>query len=191
MPKILILTGSTRPGRFNIQPATWVHELAKKRKDIEVELVDLQELNLPFLDEAVPPRMSQYSQPHTKAWSEKIAGADGFVLVTPEYNHSFSPVLKNALDYLYYEWHYKPVTFVSYGSQAGGTRAVEHLRSVSAELKMYDLAEQVMLSNYWENMSTEGKYQFTQDQTAAAGAMLDTLTFWAEAMKAARGTLKS
>jgi NAD(P)H-dependent FMN reductase len=191
MIKIKILAGSSRPGRFNIQPATWIYEIAKKRTDIEVELVDLAELNLPFLDEPVPPSLNQYSKDYTKKWSERIAETDGFIFVTPEYNHSFSPVLKNAIDYLYWEWNFKPVSYVSYGSLAGGARAVEHLRGVAGETKMYDLREQILLPNYWENMSKEGKYQFTEQQITLANQILDNLTFWATTMKEARNTLNS
>ncbi len=188
MITIKILAGSVRPGRFNIQPATWIYEIAKKRSDISVELLDLQQINLPFLDEAAPPSMNQYTKEHTKKWSKTIAEADGFIFVTPEYNHSYSPALKNAIDYLYYEWNYKPVSFVSYGSLAGGARAVEHLRGIAAEIKMYDLREQIMLPNYWENVSKEGKYQFTDRHEKSANDILGQLTFWAKIMKEARKT---
>ncbi len=134
MIRIKIITGSVRPGRFNIQPATWILEIAKKRTDIKAELLNLQEANLPFLDESVPPSQRQYSKEHTKKWAKSIDEADGFIFVTPEYNHGVSPVLKNAVDYLFYEWHYKPVSFVSYGSLAGGSRAVEHWRGIAAEI---------------------------------------------------------
>lgn len=132
MITIKIIAGSVRPERFNIQPATWIYEIAKKRTDIKVELLDLQEINLPFLDEPVPPSMHQYSKEHTRRWSKKISQADGFIFVTPEYNHGVSPALKNAIDYLFYEWHYKPVSFISYGSLAAGARSVEHLRGTAA-----------------------------------------------------------
>ena len=101
MPKIAIILGSTRPGRNGEAVAKWVLDIAKQRSDAEYELVDIAEYKLPHLDEPMPPAMGQYSQPHTKAWAEKIASFDGFVFVTPEYNHSTSGVLKNAIDYLY------------------------------------------------------------------------------------------
>src|SRR5689334_21466773 len=103
MLKVAIIIGSTRPGRKAEAVARWVHELAKKRDDAEFELVDIQDFNLPLLDEPVPPSMGQYSQPHTKAWSAKIDSFDAYVFVTPEYNHSMSGALKNAVDYLYKE----------------------------------------------------------------------------------------
>jgi NAD(P)H-dependent FMN reductase len=189
MTKIKILTGSTRPGRFNIQPAAWLFDIAKKRAGIEVELVDLEALALPFLDEPITPMNRQYSKEHTFAWSKIVEGTDGFVFVTPEYNHSYAPALKNALDYLFYEWHYKPVSFVSYGSLAGGSRAVEHLRGVAAELKMYDLREQILLPNYWENLNDEGKYSFTEHQVKSAEELIESLAFWAQELKASREKL--
>ncbi|HEY0010335.1 MAG TPA: NAD(P)H-dependent oxidoreductase [Candidatus Paceibacterota bacterium] len=190
MPNIKILTGSTRPGRFNQQPADWLYALAKARGDMDVELIDLAELNLPFLDEPVPPSLRQYQNEHTKEWSKRIDAADGFLFVTPEYNHSYSPALKNAIDYLFFEWHYKPVGFVSYGSLAGGARAVEHLRGVSGEVKLYDLREQVLFPNYWENLDENGQYQFTERHAASANELMDRLVFWAAEMKASRAKLE-
>lgn len=186
---IKILTGSVRPGRFNIQPATWIYELARKRSDMQAELLDLQNINLPFLDEPAPPSRYRYTKRHTRDWANTIDHADGFIFVTPEYNHGIPPVLKNAVDYLYYEWHYKPVCFVSYGSLAGGSRAVEHWRTIAAELKMYDMREQVMLPSFREQLDENGLYKFTDRHEASAGKMLDSLAFWAREMKQARGKL--
>ncbi len=190
MIKIKILTGSNRPGRFNIQPAQWIQEIAKQRKDIELEFIDLQEINLPFLDEPVTPMMHQYSKQHTKDWSAKIDEADGFIFVTPEYNHSFSAVLKNAIDYLLYEWNYKPVGFVSYGS-AGGSRAIEHLTGVAREVSLFPLRASVMLFSYWNNLDENGKYKFSEAEVSAANTLLDSLVYWATAMKEPREKLKA
>src|SRR5258705_6425831 len=129
MLKIAIILGSTRPGRNGEAVAKWVHEIAKKRTDAEFELVDIKDYNLPLLDEPVPPIIGQYSKPHTKAWAAKIGSFDGYVFVTPEYNHGISGALKNAIDFLFAEWNNKAAGFVSYGG-AGGARAVEHLRFV-------------------------------------------------------------
>jgi NAD(P)H-dependent FMN reductase len=190
MIKIKILTGSNRPGRFNIQPATWITNIAKGRKDIEVELLDLQEINLPFLDEPASPSMRKYTKQHTKDWSAKIDEADGFIFVTPEYNHSYSAILKNAIDYLFFEWNYKPVAFVSYGG-VGGSRAVEHLLGVAREVKLYDLREQVMFPNFWINLDDKGKYKFNEKEVAIANALLDSLIFWASEMKESRLKLQN
>src|SRR6478672_5772183 len=123
MIKIAIIIGSTRPGRNGEAVGKWVYEVAQKRRDAEFELVDIKDFNLPLLDEPMPPIMGQYRHDHTKRWSEKIASFDGYVFVTPEYNHGTSGALKNAIDFIYAEWNNKAAAFVSYGS-VGGTRAV-------------------------------------------------------------------
>jgi NAD(P)H-dependent FMN reductase len=180
MPRIGIILGSTRPGRNGEQVAKWVLEIASARNDAEYELVDLLDYPLPHLDEPVPPSLGQYQNDHTKAWAERIASFDGFVIVTPEYNHSTSGVLKNAIDYLFAEWANKAVGFVSYGS-AGGARAVEHLRLIAGELQMADVRQQVVLSliTEFENFSVfkPGDYNLAALQT-----MLDQVVAWSSAL---------
>src|SRR5262249_40220517 len=144
MTKIAIIIGSTRPGRNGEAVAEWVYDLARKRGDAEYELIDIADYKLPHLEEAVPPALGQYSRPHTKAWAETIASCDGYVFVTPEYNHSTSGALKNAIDFLHGDRNNKAAGFVSYGS-AGGTRAAEHLRLVMGELQVADVRAQVAL----------------------------------------------
>jgi NAD(P)H-dependent FMN reductase len=145
MIRIGIILGSTRPNRNGEQVAKWVYDLASRRGEAEFELVDLRDYPLPHLDEPLPAaRSGQYQHAHTRAWAGKVASFDGFVIVTPEYNHSTSGVLKNALDYLYAEWNNKAVGFVSYGG-AGGARAAEHLRQVCGSLQMADVPQQVTL----------------------------------------------
>ncbi len=187
--KIKIIAGSTRPGKFNLQPSQWLKKIADENKEAEFELIDIEELNLPLLDEKNPPMEQKYEHDHTKKWSEIVDGADGFVFVTPEYNHSIPGALKNAIDYLYKEWNYKPAVFVSYGSAAGGSRAVEHLRGVMGELKVFDLREQILLPNYWENLDENHLYKFTERQSKNAVDMLKSLVFWARVMKEARKNL--
>ena len=143
--RIGIILGSTRPGRNGEAVAKWTYEIASKRTDAEYELVDIADYGLPLLDEPVPPSMGQYSKEHTKRWAAKIASFDGFVFVTPEYNHGTSAALKNAIDFLFAEWNNKAAGFVGYGS-AGGARAVESLRLVMGELMVADIRLQVMLS---------------------------------------------
>jgi len=123
--KIAVIIGSTRPGRVGVSVAKWVYEQAKQRADAEFELVDIKDFNLPLLDEPVPPSLGQYSKEHTKNWAAKINSFDGYVFVTPEYNHSIPGALKNAIDFVYREWNNKAAGFGS----AGGVRAVEHLRA--------------------------------------------------------------
>lgn len=186
MIRIAIIIGSTRPGRNGEVVARWVYEIASKRTDAEIELVDLKDFNLPHLDEPVPAAMGQYSRPHTKTWAAKIASFDAFIFVTPEYNHGPTGVLKNAIDYLYNEWNNKAAGFVSYGA-GGGTHAVEHLRLVMAELQVADVRAQVSLtlSADFENYSILKPRPF---QAAAVNAMLDQLIAWGSALKTLRET---
>jgi NAD(P)H-dependent FMN reductase len=180
MTRIGIILGSTRPNRNGEQVAKWVYDIASRRDDAEYELVDLRDYPLPHLDEPLPPSMGQYQNEHTKAWADKIASFDGFVIVTPEYNHSTSGVLKNAIDYLYAEWNNKAVGFVSYGG-VGGARAAEHLRLVAGELQMADVRQQVALSmlTEFENFSVfkPGDYN-----VAALGTLLDQVVAWSTAL---------
>jgi NAD(P)H-dependent FMN reductase len=184
MLKVAIIIGSTRPGRKAEDVARWVHGIAARRDDASFEIVDIAAFDLPLLDEAYPPSMGQYAQPHTHAWAEKIAAFDAFVFVTPEYNHSTSGALKNAIDYLFREWNDKAAGFVGYGS-TGGTRAVEHLRGIMGEIKVADVRAQVALSLFtdFENF-TEFKPQPRQE--AAVEAMLNDLIPWARALQAMR-----
>ncbi|WP_394770696.1 NADPH-dependent FMN reductase [Lacisediminihabitans sp.] len=182
--KIGIIIGSTRPGRNGGTIARWVDTVAAKRTDAEFELVDLLDYDLPHLDEAVPAMRGQYANAHTKAWAEKIAEFDGYIFVTPEYNHSTSGVLKNAIDYLYAEWNNKSAGFVSYGA-GGGSRAVEHLRLVVAELQIADVRAQLGLSvlSDFENYTT---FIPTARHEAQLDAVLDQTVAWAGALKPLR-----
>ena len=180
MPKIGIILGSTRPGRNGKAVADWVYGLAQERTDAEFELVDLADYPLPHLDEPLPPAMNRYQNDHTKEWSAKIASFDGFVIVTPEYNHSTSGVLKNAIDYLFTEWNNKSVGFVSYGA-VGGTRAVEHLRLVAIELMLAPVRAQVSLSmiTEFENFSV---FKPNDYQLPSVTALFDQVVAWADAL---------
>jgi NAD(P)H-dependent FMN reductase len=184
MIKIAIIIGSTRPGRKAEAVAKWVHEIAKKRSDAAFEIVDIKDYNLPLLDEPVPPSMGQYSQPHTKTWSAKIAAFDAYVFVTPEYNHGTSGALKNAIDYLYREWNNKAAGFVGYGS-AGGTRAVESLRLIMGELQVADVRAQVALSLFtdFENFTV---FKPAPTHETSVNAMLDQVVAWGGALKTLR-----
>jgi NAD(P)H-dependent FMN reductase len=180
VPRIGIILGSTRPNRNGEQVARWVLDIASRREDAEFALVDLRDHPLPHLDEPIPPAMGRYANDHTKEWAATIASFDGFVIVTPEYNHSTSGVLKNAIDYLYSEWNNKAVGFVSYGS-AGGARAVEHLRLVAGELQMADVRQQVVLSlsTEFENFSV---FTPREDNLPAVETMLDQVVAWSRAL---------
>jgi NAD(P)H-dependent FMN reductase len=184
MIKIGIIVGSTRPGRKALDVARWVLDIAGMRADAVFELVDIQDFNLPLLDEPVPPSLGQYSQPHTKAWAAAIAGFDGFVFVTPEYNHGTSGALKNAIDFLYKEWNNKAAGFVGYGS-AGGSRAIESLRLVMGELMVADVRAQVMLSlrTDFENYAT---FNPAEHHEQSVDAMLDQVVAWSRVLKTLR-----
>jgi NAD(P)H-dependent FMN reductase len=184
MLKLAIIIGSTRPNRVGESVGKWVHHAARQRGDAEFELVDVRDFNLPLLDEPIPPSQGKYSKEHTKKWAAKIASFDGFVFVTPEYNHGTSAALKNAIDFLYAEWNNKAAGFVAYGS-AGGTRAVEQLRLVMAELQVADVRAQVALSLFtdFEKFSV---FKPAAHQEQAVNAMLDQVVAWSRAMRAVR-----
>lgn len=184
MIRVAIIIGSTRPGRKAEAVARWVNDIAQKRSDAEVELLDILDFNLPLLDEPLPPSMGQYSKPHTKAWAAKIDSFDAFVFVTPEYNHGTSGALKNAIDFLYREWNNKAAGFVAYGS-AGGVRAVEHLRLVMGELMVADVRAQVMLSLYtdFENFTT---FKPAPHHEKSVQTMLDQVIAWGTALQTVR-----
>jgi NAD(P)H-dependent FMN reductase len=184
MLRVAIILGSTRPGRKGEAVARWVYEIASSRGDAEFELVDIKEYDLPLLDEPVSAVLGRYSNVHTKVWSAKIASFDAFVFVTPEYNHSTSGALKNAIDFLFAEWNDKAAGFVGYGS-AGGARAVEQLRLVMGEVKIADVRAQVALSLYsdFEDFTT---LKPGPRQEAAVNAMLDDLVAWGRALQPLR-----
>ena len=142
--KIQIIIGSTRQGRYADKPARYIADELAKREGVQVEVVDLRDWPLPFFDEPMGPAMlnGNYSNELAKKWAAKVAEADGFIMIAPEYNHGYTAVLKNAIDWLYSEWVNKPVGFVSYGS-VGGARAIEQLRQVVIELQMLPIKNSV------------------------------------------------
>jgi len=184
MMRIAIIIGSTRPGRKAEAVAKWVYEIAQNRSDAEFELVDIKDFDLPLLDEPVSPIMGQYTHQHTKIWSAKIASFDAYVFVTPEYNHGTSGALKNAIDFLYHEWVNKAAGFVSYGG-AAGTRAVEQLRLVLAEVQIATVRNQVLLSLFtdFENFSV---FKPAPQHEKSVNAMLEQVTAWGSALKTLR-----
>jgi len=181
MIRIGIILGSTRPNRNGEQVATWVYDMATRRSDAEFELIDLRDYPLPPLDEPLPAAHGHYQHEHTRAWADKIASFDGYVMVTPEYNHSTSGVLKNALDYLYKEWNNKAAGFVSYGG-TGGTRAAEHLRLICGALQIADVPQQVavqMLTEFTDNYTI---FKPGDHTAAALDTLLGQVTAWSTAL---------
>lgn len=185
MIEVGIIIGSTRPGRKAEAVARWIHGIAQRRSDARFELVDIQDYDLPLLDEPVPPSMDKYQHEHTRRWAAKIGSLDAFIFVTPEYNHGTSGALKNATDYLYKEWNNKAAGFVSYGS-AGGVRAAESLRLVMGELQVADVRAQVTLSLFtdFENMTT---FKPAAHHDNAVKSLLDQVIAWGGALETLRG----
>ncbi len=187
---VKVIVGSTRVGRFSDKPATWIAEELKKHEGLSVEIVDLQDYEMPFFNEPVSPsyKSEPYKNEAVARFTAKIAEGDAFVIVTPEYNHSTSGVLKNAMDWVYQEWNNKPVAFVSYGS-VGGARAVEQLRLVAVELQMAPMREAVhFVGNEFFPVlfgKAEASDMFAK-ATDQASKMIAQLSWWARALKNAR-----
>jgi NAD(P)H-dependent FMN reductase len=182
--RVGIVIGSTRPNRVGEIVGSWVHEVAAKRGDAEFVLVDLADVNLPHLDEGLPPALGQYANEHTKKWAAVVASFDAYLFVTPEYNHSIPASLKSAIDFVHAEWNNKAAGFVSYGV-AGGVRAVEHLRLVMAELQVATVRTQLTLDSYRD---FENFYDFkpsTQHEDTLNN-LLDEMIAWGAALKPLR-----
>jgi NAD(P)H-dependent FMN reductase len=182
---IKIIVGSTRANRFSEKPAAWIQELAKAREGLDVELLDLRDYPLPFFEEPLPPGFAKddYSNPAIIRWREKVREGDGFIICSPEYNHGYPAVLKNALDTVYHVWRRKAVAFVSWGG-AGGARGVEQLRLVAVELDMVPTRFAVHIPNPW--LVKNIKEIDTEQNRQNAAALLDNLVWWAAALKRAR-----
>lgn len=180
MTSIAIILGSTRPGRRGEGVAKWAYEIARQRTDANFEIIDLVDYPLPHMDEPMPPAMGQYQNQHTKQWAATISRFDGFVFVTPEYNHSTSGVLKNAIDYLFAEWNNKAMGVVSYGV-VGGVRAAEQLRLIAGELKMAGVRTNVALSliTDFENFTD---FAPGANQAPALDTLLGEVIAWSEAL---------
>jgi NAD(P)H-dependent FMN reductase len=181
MIRIAVILGSTRPNRVGEGVAKWVFDVAQKREDAEFEFVDVKDLNLPLLDEPIPPSQHQYAKPHTLDWAKKVASFDAFLFVTAEYNHGIPAALKNAIDFLYEEWNNKVAGFVSYGS-AGGSRSVEQLRLVMAEMQIATVREQVLLylADDFENYS---KFKPNERHEKQLNVVIDQVVAWGTALQ--------
>lgn len=166
--------------------ANWFLEFIKDDDRFDVELIDLLEVDLPFMDEPNHPRLHEYTKDHTKAWSAKIDSADAYVFVTPEYNYSAPPALINALSFLNREWQYKAAGFVSYGGVSAGTRAVQASRAVMNTLGMMTLPGAVNIPFVPKFIDDNGEFQANEPTEKGAAAMLDELVKWSEALKPLR-----
>jgi NAD(P)H-dependent FMN reductase len=186
MNKLKIITSTTRPGRKGIAVANWITALAKEIGKYDVELLDLSEINLPFMDEPNHPRLQQYQHEHTKRWSVAIDSADAFIIVLGEYNCGFPAPIKNALDYLFNEWKYKPVAFVSYGGISGGLRSTQMLKQVVTTMYMMPIVEAVSIPFFGKYISNENRFKPEDVVIKSAKLMLAQLERCSEALKTLR-----
>lgn len=183
-PRIPVILGSTRQGRAGESVSRWLMDQLQRRDDADFQLVDLRDYPLPFFNHPLPPASGKYA-PEAKSWAETVEAGDGFLIVTPEYNHGYPAVLKNALDHVYRKWNRKPVAFVSYGAAGGGYRAAEQLRSVTVELQMVPVLEQLAIPFVWMACDDSGAIR-QPGADKAVEWMVDELMWWAGALKQAR-----
>ncbi len=175
-PRLAVVVASTRPGRVGPAFGRWFTGRVAEHGAFDGTLVDLAEVALPFLDEPEHPKLRRYAHAHTRAWSALVDACDAFVLVTPEYNHGYNAVLKNALDFLHHEWADKAVGFVSYsGGVAAGTRAVQQLKPVLTCLRMVCVYETVAIPFCERHLRDDGTVGEDGVLAPAADAMLDEL----------------
>ena len=190
MYNLKIILASTRPGRKGPALANWIFETAKKHTEFNTELLDLAEINLPFLDEPNHPRFQKYEKEHTKKWSAQIAAADAFIFVMPEYNYGYPATLKNAIDFLYQEWLYKPVAFVAYGGIAAGTRSMQAIKQVVTAVKMVPVAEAVNVPFFTKYIDEQNKFTADEAIQRSAEGMLKELLKWTEALQPMRNKVE-
>jgi NAD(P)H-dependent FMN reductase len=186
--RLAVIVGSVRAGRFGPTVSTWFAEEARKYGSYEVDVIDLAEaehelpVSFPDFSAGLPPHVARVH----RGLSERLDAADAFVIVTPEYNHSFPASLKNTIDWFGSEWHAKPVAFVSYGGMAGGQRAVEQLRQVFAELHAVTVRHTLSFHMAWERFAEDGRPRDEEGSNAAAKGMLRQLEWWGTALREAR-----
>lgn len=187
MLKIQIITASIRDGRAGENITNWVKQNLPENKDVEFEFIDLKDLSVPHFNDSVPPSTAQgnYQSEFAKTWAKRINAADGYLIITPEYNHGYPGVLKDTFDWAYKEWNNKPIGFVSYGSAAGGARSVEQLRLVAIELQMAPIREAVVISNYWAFFDDKGELT-DENLREKLHSTINQLLWWADALKSDR-----
>lgn len=169
-----IIVASTRPGRIGKPVADWFEVQARQHGAFQIEVVDLAEVNLPFLDEPKHPRLGEYVHDHTKAWSATVSRGDAYVFVTPEYNYGFNAALKNALDFLSAEWAFKPALIVSYGGVSAGTRAAQMLKLVLGALRV-TVAGDVNIPFVGKLQQADGSIDGSDHLNESARTMLDEI----------------
>ena len=190
MAVISVIVGSTREGRFSEKPARWILQHLKQRDDVDARLLDLRDFPMPFFDQPLTPAMPgrpAFEHEVVRKWTAAIAQSDGFVFVTPEYNFGPAAVLKNAIDWVYPEWHRKPASFVSYGS-AGGVRSVQQLREIMIELQIAPIrsAVHIPVATLWAHYKGGDVDAGLAELAGPATNMIDDLLWWTETLKTAR-----
>ena len=188
--KLVIIVGSVREGRFGLRIGQWFLSQAQLHNQFDVDVLDVADVTLPW--ELPPDVMSLTDVAARPAELQSVAGrlaaADAFVVVTPEYNHSFPASLKHFVDWHFTEWQAKPIGFVSYGGHGGGLRAIEQLRLVFAELHAATVRESVSFDRHWERFAPDGALADAEAPNAAAKLLLDQLAWWGRALADARST---
>lgn len=184
-PRILVVVASTRRGRFADQVVAWLRPFLDAHAGLEFEIADLREWRLPYYDR---PELPNRSAPRGRAadWAARVGAADGFLVVTPEYNHGYPAVLKSALDAVYTEWNRKPMAFVTYGGWSGGVRAAEQLAQVAVELQVAPLRGGIALQFAALGLGEGRELPHAAMLEGNAGRLLDQLEWWARALRAAR-----
>jgi NAD(P)H-dependent FMN reductase len=183
MYNIKIITSTTREGRKGIAIANWVAGVVKQNPQIDAELLDLAEINLPFMNEPNHPRLKQYHYSHTKNWSRIIEPADAFIIVLAEYNFGFPAPIKNAIDYLFNEWMHKAVAFVSYGGVSGGLRSTQMLKQVVTAVHMMPIVESFSIPFFAKHIDDKGLFVADEAIAKSAEGMIKSLLQWSDALK--------
>ncbi|HTQ15004.1 MAG TPA: NAD(P)H-dependent oxidoreductase [Rhizomicrobium sp.] len=188
-PRLQTVIASTRPGRVGPAIANWFHEFARAHGKFDAELVDLAAFALPVLDEPHHPMRREYTQAHTRAWSASVNAADALVFVLPEYNFSPPPSFVNALDYLFWEWQYKPMAVVSYGGVSGGLRSAQAARLQASTLKMMPIPEGVALPSVFAQLK-DGRFEANNLNEQGAAMTLNELLKWSDALAPLRAQIR-
>jgi NAD(P)H-dependent FMN reductase len=190
--KLQIIIGTTRPNRTTPRLAKWIASEAKRLASVEVEMIDLMDYPMPFLDESISPRFNPDRKPNeaAKKWMDKIAEGDAYIFVTPEYNHSIPGVLKNAIDYLTFELAKKPATVAAHGS-VGGARATMHLKEILSESKAAIIPTQLAIAGMGDKIDEDGSLSDEQkalqySPEVALKNLLEELKWYSDALAAAR-----
>lgn len=186
MTRLMIMVVSVREGRIGLPIAQWVRHAAEADGRFEIDWADLKQIDLPLMDEPNHPKLRQYTKPYTKAWSARVEAADAFVFVQPEYNYSYAPSLKNALDYLHQEWTHKALGTVSYGGISGGTRGTTAIRPSELVLGLIPTQANVELAFAAQHLNDDGEFEPTESNERLLHTMLDELVMLEGALRPLR-----